>query len=65
MMDQGADAGVGDGIGISLRGDGSELVGVGIARSSLPGSGRRKRQDHNFLGGAYLLTPACMKPTAT
>jgi hypothetical protein len=65
MMDQAADAWVGNGIGISLRGDGSELVGVGIARSSLPGSGRNKRQDYNFLGGAYRSAPACMKPTAT
>ena len=62
MMDQAADAGVGDGIGISLRGDGSELVGVGIARSSLPGSGRKKRQDYNFLGGAYLFS-TCLHET--
>jgi DNA-binding CsgD family transcriptional regulator len=62
MMDQAADAGLGDGIGISLRGDGSELAGVGIARSSLPGSGRCKRQDYNFLGGAYLLS-TCLHET--
>jgi DNA-binding CsgD family transcriptional regulator len=62
MMDQAADAGLGDGIGISLRGDGSELVGVGIARSSLPGSGRNKRQDYNFLGDAYPLS-TCLHET--
>jgi Autoinducer binding domain len=62
MMDQAADAGVGDGIGISLRGDSSELVGVGIATSSLPGSRRRKRQDYNFLGDAYLLS-TCLHET--
>src|ERR1700722_5430264 len=62
MMDQAADAGLGDGIGISLRGDGSELGGVGIARSSLPGSGLNKRQDYNFLGGAYLLS-TCLHET--
>jgi DNA-binding CsgD family transcriptional regulator len=62
MMDQAADAGLGDGIGISLRGDDSELVGVGIARSSLPGSGERKRQDYNFLGDAYLLS-TCLHET--
>jgi DNA-binding CsgD family transcriptional regulator len=60
MMDQAADAGVGDGIGISLRGDGTELVGVGIARSSLPG--RRKRQDYNFLLGAHFLS-TCLHET--
>jgi DNA-binding CsgD family transcriptional regulator len=62
MMDQAADAGLGDGVGISLRGEGPELVGVGIARSSLPGSGRRKRQDYNFLGDAYLLS-TCLHET--
>jgi len=61
-MDQAADAGLGDGVGISLRGEGPELVGVGIARSSLPGSGRRKRQDYNFLGDAYLLS-TCLHET--
>ena len=62
MMDQAADAGLGDGIGISLRGEGAELVGVGIARSSLPGTGRNKRQDYNFLGGVYLLS-TCLHET--
>jgi DNA-binding CsgD family transcriptional regulator len=62
MMDEAADAGVGDGIGISLRGDDSELVGVGIARSSSPGSSRRKLQDYNFLSDAYLLS-TCLHET--
>jgi len=62
MMNEAADAGLGDGIGISLRGDGPELVGVGIARSSLPESQRNKPQDYNFLGGAYLLS-TCLHET--
>jgi DNA-binding CsgD family transcriptional regulator len=62
MMDQAADAGLGDGIGIPLRGEGPELVGVGIARSSLPASERSKPQDYNFLGGAYLLS-TCLHET--
>jgi DNA-binding CsgD family transcriptional regulator len=62
MMDQAADAGLGDGIGISLRGDGPELVGVGIARSSLPTSEQNKPQDYNLLGGAYLLS-TCLHAT--
>ena len=55
MMNEAADAGLGDGIGIPLRGDGAELVGVGIARASLPASEQNKPQDYSFLGGAYLL----------
>jgi DNA-binding CsgD family transcriptional regulator len=62
MMDEAADAGLGDGIGISLRGEGPELVGVGIARSSLPGSERNKPQDYNLLGGVYLLS-TCLHET--
>lgn len=62
MMNEAADAGLGDGIGISLRGEGPELVGIGIARSSLPGSERNKPQDYNFLGGAYLLS-TCLHET--
>jgi len=62
MMNEAADAGLGDGIGISLRGDGAELVGVGIARSSLPASERNKPQDYGFLGGAYLLS-TCLHET--
>jgi DNA-binding CsgD family transcriptional regulator len=62
MMNEAADAGLGDGIGISLRGEGTELVGVGIARSSLRGSEQNKLQDYNLLGGAYLLS-TCLHET--
>jgi DNA-binding CsgD family transcriptional regulator len=62
MMDEAADAGLGDGIGISLRGAGPELVGVGIARSSLPAPERNKPQDYNLLGGVYLLS-TCLHET--
>jgi DNA-binding CsgD family transcriptional regulator len=62
MMNEAADAGLGDGIGISLRGDGPELVGVGIARSSLPESERNKPGDYNLLAGAYLLS-TCLHET--
>ena len=60
MMNEAADAGLGDGIGISLRGDGAELVGVGIARSSLPASERN--QDYGFLYGAHFLS-TCLHET--
>lgn len=62
MMDEAADAGLGDGIGISLRGEGPELFGVGIARASLPASERNKPQDYNLLGGVYLLS-TCLHET--
>jgi DNA-binding CsgD family transcriptional regulator len=62
MMNEAADAGLGDGIGISLRGAEAELVGIGIARSSLPGSEENKPQDYSFLGGAYLLS-TCLHET--
>jgi len=62
IMDEAADAGLGDGIGISLCGHGPELVGVGIARSSLLTSEQNKAQDYNFLGGAYLLS-TCLHET--
>lgn len=62
MMNEAADAGLGDGIGISLRGDGAELVGVGIARSALPASEENKPPDYNFLGAAYLLS-TCLHET--
>ena len=60
MMDEAADAGLGDGIGISLRGEGAELVGVGIARSSLPASERN--QDYSFLGSAHFVS-TCLHET--
>ena len=62
MMNEAADAGLGEGIGISLRGEGTELVGVGIARASAPTSERRGRLDYGFLGGAYLLS-TCLHET--
>jgi DNA-binding CsgD family transcriptional regulator len=62
MMNEAADAGLGDGIGISLRGEGPELVGVGIARSSLRASEQNKPQDYSLLGGAYLLS-TCLHET--
>ena len=62
MMNEAADAGLGDGIGIPLRGDGAELAGVGIARSSLPAPERNKAQDYSFLAGAYLLS-TCLHET--
>jgi DNA-binding CsgD family transcriptional regulator len=62
MMNEAADAGLGDGIGISLRGEGPELVGVGIARAPLSESERNKPQDYNWLGGAYLLS-TCLHET--
>jgi DNA-binding CsgD family transcriptional regulator len=62
MMDQAADAGLGDGIGISLRGHGPELVGVGIARASLPASERNKPQDYAFLYNAHFLS-TCLHAT--
>ncbi len=51
LMNEAEDAGVSDGIGISLCGQVGELVGVGLARTS-PSKGR----DYQFLAGAYLLS---------
>jgi len=62
MMDEAADAGLGDGIGISLRGDGPELVGVGIARASLPRSEQNKPHDYKILFGAHFLS-TCLHAT--
>lgn len=62
LMDEAADAGLADGIGISLRGDGEELVGVGIARSVISTVERKPRQDYGFLGAAYLLS-TCLHET--
>jgi DNA-binding CsgD family transcriptional regulator len=61
MMDEAADAGLGDGIGISLRGQDSELVGVGIARAS-PISSQAEPQDYAFLGSAAFLS-TCLHET--
>lgn len=62
LMEEAADAGLGDGIGISLRGDGEELVGVGIARSATSAGERKRTQDYGFLGTAYLLS-TCLHET--
>jgi DNA-binding CsgD family transcriptional regulator len=51
LMNEAEDAGVSDGIGISLCGQSGELVGVGLARNA-PSKGN----DYQFLAGAYLLS---------
>lgn len=51
LMNEAADAGIRDGIGISLSGHAGEIVGVGLARSC-PG----KITDREFLPKAYLLS---------
>lgn len=51
LMDEAEDAGVCDGVGISLCGKTGELVGVGLARS-IPQQG----SNYQFLAGAYLLS---------
>jgi DNA-binding CsgD family transcriptional regulator len=61
MMDEAADAGLGEGIGISLRGQGAELVGVGIARAS-SAFGQNRKQDYSFLGSAAFLS-TCLHET--
>lgn len=43
------DAGLGDRIAVSFRGIVTELVGVAIAKSSLPASEQNKAQDYGFL----------------
>lgn len=50
ILRQGAEAGVGDGIGIPLFGVNNEVVGVGFARNEVD-----KKPDYNFLAGAQLL----------
>jgi len=61
MMDEAGDAGLGEGIGISLRGQGTELVGVGIARAC-PMSAQAEPQDYAFLGSAAFLS-TCLHET--
>ena len=51
LMKEAEDSGVTDGIGISLTGQGNELVGVGLARKSA-----MKENDLSVLSGAYLLS---------
>lgn len=52
-MNEAEDAGVTDGIGISLCGHGGELVGIGLARS-IPHD--KKKKDYAFFSSAYLLS---------
>jgi DNA-binding CsgD family transcriptional regulator len=51
LMREAEDSGVTDGIGISLCGQGNELVGVGLARKHA-----LKENDYALLSGAYLLS---------
>ena len=51
LMNEAQEAGVSDGIGISLCGQSGELVGIGLARNA-PSKGK----DYAFLAGDYLLT---------
>lgn len=53
FMHEASDAGVGDGIGIPLCGISGEIVGIGLARSSVPSSPER---NFEFLAEAYLLS---------
>jgi DNA-binding CsgD family transcriptional regulator len=53
MMNQAADAGLGDGIGISLTGDGHELAGIGLARAA---SIKPSHNDYRDLADLYLLS---------
>jgi DNA-binding CsgD family transcriptional regulator len=54
LMNEAEEAGLTDGIGISLMGRPGELVGIGLARTSnLDG---KKKKDYDFFSGAYLLS---------
>jgi DNA-binding CsgD family transcriptional regulator len=54
LMNEAEDAGVTDGIGISLCGQAGELVGIGLARSS--NFDQNKEKDYSFFAAAYLLS---------
>lgn len=54
LMNEAEDAGITDGIGISLCGQTGELVGIGLARSV--NHDRNKKKDYMFFSGAYLLS---------
>ena len=54
LMNEAEDAGLTDGIGISLCGQTGELVGIGLAKSSNYDS--KKNKDYEFFSGAYLLS---------
>lgn len=53
LMHEAEDAGLTDGIGISLIGQPGELIGIGLARSSKQDG---KTKDHDFFSAAYLLS---------
>lgn len=55
LMNEAAEAGVCDGIGLSLVGQTGELVGVGLARTGKDGD-KSGGKDYQFLAGAYLLS---------
>lgn len=54
LMREAQDAGVTDGIGMSLTGKTGELVGIGLARTHM--DGKPGKSDYAFLAGAYLLS---------
>jgi len=54
LMNEAEDAGLSDGIGISLCGQTGELVGIGLARST--NHDRNKKKDYDFFSSAYLLS---------
>ena len=54
LMNEAEEAGLADGIGISLSGRTGELVGIGLAKSSNYES--KKSKDYQFFSGAYLLS---------
>lgn len=54
LMKEAEEAGVSDGIGISLCGQSGELVGIGLARNATKCP--RETKNYDFLSGAYLLS---------
>jgi DNA-binding CsgD family transcriptional regulator len=54
LMKDAEDAGLADGIAMSLYGGVGELVGIGLARNQPPGGAQKN--DYDFLSGAYLLS---------
>lgn len=56
LMNEAEDAGVANGIGLSLSGQTGELVGIGLAQSSVEGKNKKVKKDYGFFAGAYLLS---------
>lgn len=54
LMHEAAEAGVADGIGVSLCGQSGELVGIGLAKSGVYADDRKR--DYAFFSGAHLLS---------